>query len=81
MLNIAGRREVVSLDHIKLAYLESNLFTDVDTSTQTASTVQPTKSLVIHYDHWGGNTKENAMPEVATPKVSKPTSSASNDWA
>ena len=46
MLGIAGRPEVVSLDCLKPAYLESDLVTDVDTSAQTTSTVQPTKSQV-----------------------------------
>ena len=45
-LDIAGRPEVVSLDRLKPAFLESDLVTDVDTSTQTTSTVQPTKSPV-----------------------------------
>ena len=45
-LDIAGRPEVVSLDHLQPAYLESDLVTDVDTSTLATSTVQPTKSPV-----------------------------------
>ena len=43
MLDIAGRPEVVSLDHLKPAYLESDLVTDIDTSTQATSPAQPTK--------------------------------------
>ena len=46
MLDIAGHPEVVSLDHLKPAYLESDLITDVDISTQATSIVQPTKSPV-----------------------------------
>ena len=45
-LDIIGRPEVVSLDHLKPAYLESDLVTDVNMSTQATSTVQPTKSPV-----------------------------------
>ena len=45
-LDIAGRPEVVSLDCLKPTYLESNLVTDIDTSTQATSTAQPTKSPV-----------------------------------
>ena len=41
-LDIAGRPEVVSLDRLKPGYLESDLVTDVDMSTQATSTVQPT---------------------------------------
>ena len=43
MLDIALHPEVVLLDCLKPAYLESDLVTDVDTSTQATSTVQPTK--------------------------------------
>ena len=46
MLDVAGRPEVVSLDCLKPAYLESDLVTDVDTSTLATSTVQPMKSPV-----------------------------------
>ena len=45
-LDIAGRPEVVSLDRLKPAYLESGLVTDVNRSTQTTSTAQPTKSPI-----------------------------------
>ena len=46
MLDITGHPEVVSLDHLKPAYLESDLITDVDMSTQAKSTMQPMKSSV-----------------------------------
>ena len=45
-LHIAGWPEVVSLDCLKPAYLESDLVADIDTSTQEIPTVQPTKSPV-----------------------------------
>ena len=45
-LNIAGHPEVVSLDRLKPAYLESDLVTDVDMSMQATSTAQPTMSPV-----------------------------------
>ena len=46
-LDSACHLEVVSLDHLKPADLESELVTDVDTFTQATSTAQPTKSPVI----------------------------------
>ena len=45
-LDIAGRPEVVSLDRLKPAYLESDLVTDVDTPTQATSTAPTTESPV-----------------------------------
>ena len=38
MLDIASHPEVVSLDRLKPAYLESDLVTDVDTPTQATFT-------------------------------------------
>ena len=46
MLDVAGRPEVVSLDRLKPAYLESDLVTDVNTPTQATSTAPPTESPV-----------------------------------
>ena len=46
MLDISGRPEVVSLDRLKPAYLESDLTDNVDTSTQATSTALPIKSPV-----------------------------------
>ena len=46
MFDIAGRSEVVSLDRLKPAYLESDLVTDVDTPTQATSTAPTTESPV-----------------------------------
>ena len=46
MLNIADRPEVVSLDRLKQAYLESDLVTDINTPMQATSIAQPTKSPV-----------------------------------
>ena len=43
MLDIAGHPEVVSLDHLKPAYLESNVVTGVHTPTQATSTAPPTE--------------------------------------
>ena len=45
-LDIAGCPEIVSLDRHKPYYLESDLLTDVNMSTQATSTAQPTKSPV-----------------------------------
>ena len=45
-LDITGRLEVVLLYHLKPAYLESDLVTGVNTSTQATSTAQPTKFSV-----------------------------------
>ena len=45
-LDIADHPEVVLLDCLKPAYLESDLLTDVDTSTQATSTAQPMESPV-----------------------------------
>ena len=49
-LDIAGRSEVVSHNRLKPGYLDSNLVTDVYTSTEGTSTVQPTQSpvTIIH---------------------------------
>ena len=45
-LDITGCPEVVALDCLKPAYLECDLVTDIDASTQATSTAQPTKSSV-----------------------------------
>ena len=46
MLDITVRPEVVSLDRLKPAYLESDLVIDIDTSTHATSTAPPTESPV-----------------------------------
>ena len=46
MFDNAGRPEVVSLNRLKQAYLQSDVATDVDTSTQATSTAQPKVSPV-----------------------------------
>ena len=46
MLEVVVRPEVVLLDCLKPAYLQSNLLTDINASTQVAIIVQPTKSPV-----------------------------------
>ena len=43
MFDIAGRPEVVSVDHFEPAYLENDLVTAIDTSTQATSTALPAK--------------------------------------
>ena len=45
-LDIARCPEVISLDRLKPAYLETNLVTDVDTPTQATSRAPPTESPV-----------------------------------
>ena len=45
-LDITRHPEVVSLDHLKPAYLNGDVGTDVNMSTPATSTEQPTKSPV-----------------------------------
>ena len=43
ILDVTGRLEVVSLNHLKTEYLKSDLFTINDLPTQATSTVPPTE--------------------------------------
>ena len=52
MLDIAGCPEVVSQDGLKPAYLQSDLLTDIDTSTQATSTSATYKVSSKHNSFW-----------------------------
>ena len=45
-LDITGHPEVISVDRLKPAYLESNLVNDIHTPTQATSTAPPKESPV-----------------------------------
>ena len=47
MFDIAGRPEVVSLNHLKPVYLERDLVHDVDTPMQATATAPSTEPPVI----------------------------------
>ena len=78
-LDVAGCPEVVSLDCLKPAYLQSDLVNDVDTSTEATSTAHPTKSPVT-ITCFGQcvrmpvlrSLREEYCSEYATPKVMTP---------